>query len=99
MKKGRKTKINLGNHLMQSARCSPLDELPHAVPQVGPKGEKKLLKQEDVRHHNVPRYPEFTVEKVYQAFYEGPCGAYYPDIVAKQKRLDRNFVFDVVYTF
>lgn len=62
------------------------------------KGVEKLLKQVEVRRNNVPRYPEFMVEKVYATLFETSCGAYLLDIVLKMKQPDRNFVFDMIST-
>lgn len=61
------------------------------------KGEKKLLKMDQVKMVHVPKYDELSVKGIYAQVSEDPeLQAHLPDLGESSKAVDRQYFFNVV---
>ena len=63
------------------------------------RGEKKLLKNGDVKRIDVKKYEELSVKNLYEDFLTlNGVAEYFPDSYPKGRCCDRDFMFNVVHT-
>lgn len=97
--------ISEGSHKTDEWICNlvrehlpPLENRPMSFLKQVLTGRKILLKEDDVRIHMIPRFPEFSIKQIYKLFGDGMCKVYLPDYITNTRAPDRNFVMSIVAT-